>query len=291
MVKDLLIDTNQYFYEMISGKELLATLQELRGHIFVPAQVADEVYRNKVKVTASFLTNRYEKTGINSTAFPGHAFSPKEVRFLRLPERLRNIRLKLTHDPLEQVSQSKDDASKALAGIFSQAVSPNEGELSRARKRKERGNPPGKKNGPLGDELCWEQILSRCKDKPRLWIISKDSDYGAVYEGKMFLNAALYQELAQLYRSEPTVFCFASLAKGLEHFVATTDAKVKNLPTPEETERIKKEQDSLPSIGWLIDNGDSGYITMQLQDAMGMRAASSNVLSAPFADEFVPGGG
>ena len=68
---------------------------------------------------------------------------------------------KLTHDLLEQVSQSKDEVSKVLAGLFSQAVAPNEGELQRARARKERGNPPGKKSDPLGDELSWEQGLLR----------------------------------------------------------------------------------------------------------------------------------
>jgi hypothetical protein len=287
MVKDLLfIDANQYInlYEMVSGKTLLAELLQLRGHLLVPYQVVDEVHRQKVRVTARFLTKRYEKLEPSSTTTPGHALTAGELRVLRMPERLRNIRMKLTRDLLEQVSQSKDEVSKALAGVFSQAVSPNKGELNRARRRKERGSPPGKKSGTLGDELCWEQILSRCKQRPRIWIISKDSDYGTTYEGKMFLNAALYQELGRLYKSEPMIFCFDNLAEGFKHFVETTGAVVKNPPTPEETKQIKKEQESLPPLGWLIDYDDSGHIAMQLQDTARMRDSMLHALTAPFGN-------
>ena len=257
----LFIDANQYLnlYRIVSGKKLLAALQEQQAHILVTAQVVDEVHRQKVKVTASFLADSVKKLELHSIAVPDHLLSTVDDRVVHIRDQLQKIRekvnetkeefKKLTHDLLEQVSQSKDEVSKVLAGLFSQAVAPNEGELQRARARKERGNPPGKKSDPLGDELSWEQILSQCQDKPRLWIITKDSDYGTEHEGKIFLNAALYQELARLYQSEPAVFCFDNIADGLKHFADTTGAKAEKLPTPEETEQIKKEQESLPPLG------------------------------------------
>ena len=288
-VKDLLfIGANQYLdlYRIVSGKKLLAALQEQRGHILVTTQVVDEVHRQKVKVIASFLADRLKKLDLNSIAVPDHLGD----RVVRMREQLqtnceesektKEEFKKLTRDLLEQVSQSKDEVSKVLAGVFSQAVAPNEGELQRARDRKERGNPPGKKSDPLGDELCWEQILSQCQDKPRLWIITKDSDYGTVHAGKMILNAALYQELARLYQSEPTVFCFDNIADGLRHFADTTGAKAENLPTPEETEQIKKEQESLPPLGWLTNYDDSAQIAIQsayrMRDSILLRAALGN---------------
>jgi hypothetical protein len=214
---------------------------------------------------------------------------------VRIRERLQNIRKKISHDLLEQVSQSKDEVSKALTGVFFQAVAHTDGELQRARARKERGNPPGKRDDPLGDQLNWEQILSHCKDKPRLWIITRDSDYGTVHAGKMFLNAALYQELARLYESEPTVFCFDNIAEGLRHFAKTTGAKAEKLPTPEETEQIKKEQELLPPLGWLTNYDDAGYIAIQNAYRMGdstlLRAAlrsqviSEEVIPPPAAKE------
>src|SRR5713226_9825700 len=179
---------------MVSGEKLLAPLQEQQDHILVTAQVVDEVHRQKVKVTAISLTDRVKKLELNSIAVPDHLLSTVDDRVVPMREQFQKIRekvketkeefKKLTHDLLEQVSQSKDEVSKVLAGVFSQAVAPNEGELQRARTRKERGNPPGKKSDPLGDQLSWEQILSRCQDKPRLWIITKDSDYATKHEGE-----------------------------------------------------------------------------------------------------------
>jgi len=288
----LFIDANQYLdlYRIVSGKKLLAALQEQRVYILVTAQVVDEVHRQKVKVTASFLADSLKKLELNSIAVPDHLLSTVDDRVVRIREQLQKIRekveetkeefKKLTHDLLEQVSQSKDEVSKVLAGVFSQAVAPSEDELQRARARKERGNPPGKKSDPLGDQLSWEQILSRCQDKPRLWIITKDSDYGTKHDGEMFLNAALYQELARLYLSEPRVFCFDNITDGLKHFAGTTGAKAENLPTPEETEQIKKEQESLPPLDWLTNYDDSALIAIQsayrMRDSTLLRAALAN---------------
>jgi PIN domain len=283
-VKGLIfIDANQYLnlYAIPSGKILLAALQEQRGHILVTTQVVDEVHRNKVKVTASFLNNQFKKFELDSIAVPVHLLGNANDRVARMGEQLEKTRRKvketeeefkrLTYDVLEQVSQSKDEMSKGLATLFARAVPPNEDELRRARARRERGNPPGKQDDPLGDQLSWEQILSHCEDKPRLWIITTDSDYGSVYAGKMFLNAALYQDLVSLYQSDPEVFCFDDIDKGLRHFVNTTGAKAEKLPTPEETEQIKKEQESLRPNGWLINYDDAGHIFLQIYDAHGMR--------------------
>jgi len=225
-VKDVLfIDANQYLglYGIPSGKKLLATLQEKRDHIFVTAQVVDEVNRNKVKVTAVFLNIQVQKLEMNSAAVPVHLLSNADGRVAPMVEQLEKTHSmvkemkeefkKLTREVLEHVGQSKDEVSRGLDVLFGQAVAPDEKELYRARLRKEVGNPPGKKDNPLGDELSWEQILSHCKEKPRLWIITKDSDYGTVYAGKIVLNAALYRDLVSLYRSEPEAFASTTSTK------------------------------------------------------------------------------
>src|ERR1700722_11947028 len=116
------------------------------------------------------------------------------------------------------------------------------------------GNPPGKNNDPLGDQVSWEQILRKAAGKPSLWVITKDSDYATKYEGRVFLNGFLYDELASLYKKEPDVFCFDNLAEGLKHFVKTTSVKTEKLLTPRETEQIKEEQDSLPPLDWQVDS-------------------------------------
>jgi hypothetical protein len=62
---------------------------------------------------------------------------------------------------MEKISQSNDEVSTVLTPLFVKAVPHREEELQRAKQRKECGQPPGKKAGPIGDQLTWEQILAR----------------------------------------------------------------------------------------------------------------------------------
>jgi len=117
--------------------------------------------------------------------------------------------------------------------------------LQRARERRELGNPPGKIANPIGDQLTWEQILTRFKGKKRLWIISRDADYGTVYNRKGFLNRFLYDELCKI-TSEPEVYLFQDIVKGVKHFVDTTGVKAEQRLTPEESEEIERAEKALP---------------------------------------------
>jgi hypothetical protein len=273
----LFLDANQYLdlYRMPRGKQLLAALDEQKDYIFVTPQIVDEVNRNKVKVAASFLADVLKKMELSAMPVPDHMLGTADGRLQSLGKRMQEVRQEITkareefgelmQDLLDQVSQSKDEVSKALTVIFSKAVAPDENELKRANERKLRGNPPGKNTDPLGDQLSWEQILTKCKDEPKLWILTSDSDYATKHEERIFLNALLYQDLALMYQNEPEVFCFDTIAEGLKHFSATTEVKAKELLTPEETEQIKKEQESLPPLGWLVDS--SGALSTAIRNA------------------------
>ncbi len=56
--------------------------------------------------------------------------------------------------------------------------------LNLARVRKERGNPPGKKEDYIGDELVWEILLTYCT-KDDISIISVDGDWFDFVEKKV----------------------------------------------------------------------------------------------------------
>jgi hypothetical protein len=58
--------------------------------------------------------------------------------------------------------------------------------------------PPGKQTDPIGDQVTWEQILCRFVGKTKLWIVTRDSDYGSMYGGKGFFNQFLYEELVKV---------------------------------------------------------------------------------------------
>jgi hypothetical protein len=264
----LLIDANQYLdlYRTGTGKKLLAPLKEQEDHIFLTATVAEEVQRRKVEVAASFLVAEFKKLELRKFSVPDHLFGTAGQG---MQERLQAIRsnveaaseelLRLAHDLLGQISRSEDEVSKALEGIFAKAVRHAPDEILRARERKDRGNAPGKGDGPLGDQLSWEQILNQCKDKSRLWIITRDGDYATSYGGKLFLNAALYKNLAELRQPATDVRCYDNIPDGIKDFADTVHVKAEKLPSPEETEQIKKEQEALPRLDWMTWGTESTF--------------------------------
>jgi len=256
----LFIDANQYLdlYRTATGRKLLEPLKEQKDHIFVTAQVADEVQRRKVEVAAVFLAQQFQKLQLREFAIPGHLFGT--LRSGPINKRLQNIRksldkvnkqlTKMAHDILGRISRSEDEVSRALEPVFAGAVRPSEDERERARRRREHGNPPGKQRDPLGDQLTWEQILTHCRAKSRLWIITKDADYATLHERNWFLNAMLYKDLAAIRQPPPEVFCFDNIPEGIKHFADTLNVKAETLPTAEEAEEITREQESLPPLDW-----------------------------------------
>jgi hypothetical protein len=147
---------------------------------------------------------------------------------------------------MKKVGQSTDEVSTGLA-----AVRHSDTQLQKAKARKERGDPPGKKTDPIGDQLTWEQILCQFGGKTKLWIVTRDSDYGCMYGEKRaekgFLNRLLYDEL-QKVSPGAEAFLFENVPDAIEHFASVTGVKADELPTPEQREEIKEEEESLLSI-------------------------------------------
>jgi hypothetical protein len=268
MAGDMLIfiDANQYLdlYRVTKGKRLLSLLIEQQDYIFITMQIVEEIQRKKLQVAADFLAKQFEQIKVRGFDIPDHLFDISGETATKLRKELNDIHQKIKDvndelvnasiETLQRISQSKDEVSMALDVLFRKAVIHEAEELQRARERKERGNPPGKKTDPLGDQLTWEQLLSHCKDKLRFWIISRDSDYFTKHLGGRFLNPFLYNDLVRLHKQPPEVFCFDSIVDGLADFVQRTRVKSEKLPTPEESQEIKKEQEALPPLDWLVQD-------------------------------------
>jgi PIN like domain len=259
----IFIDANQYLdlYRVVEGKKLLGLLQEQREYIFATVQVVEEVQRNKLQVAADFLSKQLKQLEVRKFGVPDHIFDISGDTTTTLRKKLDHLAKSIDEvnddlksaavQTLQHVSLSEDEVSKTLASLFGKAVTHTSEEIQRARERRERGNPPGKKSDPLGDQLTWEQLLSHCKGKSKIWIISKDKDYCTGYFDEASLNPLLYRDLTQTCQPTAEVFCFTNLGKGLDHFRKTTDVKADKLPSPEELQKIQEEQDSLPPLGWL----------------------------------------
>ncbi|MCR4379235.1 MAG: PIN domain-containing protein [Rhodospirillales bacterium] len=234
--------------------QLLETLQALTGHLILPKQVVFEVHRNRV--------NRYLNS-INSSMKQDTTF---DMEFGRLPdvteecaswnkglkelreefkgrkEAIYQQRVRIVSEHTEAVCLGTDDASRTFETIFKNCIEATDPEIELARLRKDRGNPPGKRNDSLGDQICWEQILSTLNDGDRLWIISRDGDYTVSNGEGLFLDPLLMYELRSKFDTLPEVHCFTDLPKALKHFKTNKSERENfSIPSDQDLDKIANE--------------------------------------------------
>jgi hypothetical protein len=155
---------------------------------------------------------------------------------------------------LEQISRSEDDVSQRLVAIFEGAISATPEEMQRARERRERGNPPGKANDTLGDQIAWEQLLTHCKKAgiKRVWIASNDGDYFTKLDKRrVLLNPFLRRELMGACGDGMEAWCFDNAMTAVKNFVTSTGLKSEKLPNEEETKKIEEQLRAPPPTNWL----------------------------------------
>jgi PIN domain len=269
------------FYRFPEGRDLLVTLQNLQAYIFVTVQIVEEVQRNKLQVVAQSQIELFEKLKTVSSVSQ-HLFDMSGDSGSKLSKDLNDISRSIKNvnaglkkaalRKLQRISPSEDEVSKALTKLFVNPVAPTPEQIQRARERKERGNPPGKKSDPLGDQLTWEQLLSAFSGKSGLWVISKDKDFCTEHYGDVLLNPLLHRELIQVNRMAPKVYCFKNFAKGVDDFVKTTGVKVSKMLSEEKLQEIERAQDALPprldrmSINDFVANVDTRIRTQAFLD-------------------------
>jgi PIN domain len=248
----LLIDANQYLslFGIRDGKKLLDLLDKQKNCVFVTEQIADEVLRNKLALAERFFSQIINKDLAEiKTTVPNHLLGIDGVRLTALRKKFEDAKTAISKidnfaiDVLLRISQSTDDVSRRLAPLLDRAVKPDEGELKRARLRREFGNPPGKPQNPLGDQISWEQFLTQCrKAKPEgVWIITRDKDFHTKFRKSIYLNPFLNRDLAKACGFEPQVYCFDDLTEGLTNFGRQIGEKDEALPTPQEAAKNKED--------------------------------------------------
>jgi hypothetical protein len=248
------IDANQYIklYGLTKGKRLLDLLQSQKDHIFVTVQIVDEVLRNKLRYAQTFLLQNQIKGSI-----PDHLLGLNDERTKELRQIIQSAADELTElvtNALSKISRSEDEVSQRLRDLFdNKIISPSPCEMRRARDRKERGNPPGKPEDPLGDQITWEQLLTYCKEAKQVWIITEDQDYFIRHNKKPLLNSLLYRDLTDACGVELKIWPFDKLDDGIIDFSKKAGVKAEDLPTEQEAKEIREEIESLPPLGWLND--------------------------------------
>jgi hypothetical protein len=250
----IFIDTNIYldFYRLRTVKALLGSLKSVKDKIFLPEQTRNEIIRNRVKAALQRINEDNKKLAIEVVSFPdlltAHALDEtdtllqgKWVKFKSEGQQLRQKYEMVLAKTIRQVAEGVDPISKELQEIFDNAIPYTQEQLHKARLRKELGNPPGKPNDPLGDQLAWEQLISSVHEEEDVWIVSRDGDYLIGRDDEVTLNPYLYEEFAKCRKGN--VFSFQDLASALQHYNKNLDSKLE-LPPQEELNAARQEQRS-----------------------------------------------
>ncbi len=227
-MRQIFIDANIYleFYrlDLREFSEILPSLEEIADDVFVTKQIRDEVNRNKLNVTLATcqeLVKRVDpsKAGLSASLAADYQakFGQKWPFMLDKPQIqvAKNNFSQLIRDRVTAVAGSTDVVSVALGKILRKAKDCSRDELERARSRRERGNPPGKKGDPLGDQISWEQLKAALSDDDDVWIVTKDTDYSSSFDNVVFLNPSLQEELEELRLRKSDIHVFNSLAAAL----------------------------------------------------------------------------
>jgi len=257
-MKKIFIDANIYLNFFDSNKpelkKLLDSLLEIKNSLFIGSQIVNEVNRNKLDVAQRSLSNHFNNLSkIKPINLPEHLemesttlqkWNSQSQEIYDKNENLNKELEDIIHKTLEEIMCSSDKVSHTFRLLFEGALEASEHEIQAGRYRREVGNPPGKPNDPLGDQVSWEQFKNCSSDSENIWIITKDKDYYTAFKNERYLNPFLYDELvkANTNSATPSIFCFESLAEGLKHFKKNSLEKIDKLPTEEELKIITEEE-------------------------------------------------
>lgn len=253
----LFLDANIYLtlYETEKAHKLLEALVFAKPWIFITEQIADEVRRRQLAVfvekQAGFLKGMPQikkwPDRFDESADIGKEWADR-IRFIgKEIGAVRRRYLAIT----EQISSQSDPLSRKLEILFEDASPASPSEWVKARKRKERGHPPGK-GGKLCDELSWEQLLGVLTRGQSVWLVTNDMDYMSMgLEGPQ-LHPALCKEVMTRI-GNGSLSHFRTLSEALQDF-DQKGADLKYLPSKKKLDQINLEEQKA--------NTDKDFITV-----------------------------
>jgi predicted nucleic acid-binding protein len=267
------IDTNLFLDFYRSSNEanlsLLEKLNTVRGRIISTYQVEMEFLKNRQTTLLGAIKEvRAEITGsVPAVITDSHT---KEAL-----KRLRDDggkRVKMLKTKVEKVLANpniNDRVYQVLEGIFSSEEShvltrdmtERQQIKRRALRRFLLGYPPRKSNDTsCGDALNWEWIIECSKNlKGRIYLVSRDGDYGCEHDGKFYLNDHLKKEFRDRVGNKSIVFTrkLSDALKALEVHV-----------TKQEEEAEDRALSKVTSPKWTPSLSISDEFTKSIQEAV-----------------------
>lgn len=229
----LFVDTNVLldFYRIrksdISTK-YLEQLEACRDRLIIGAQVEMEFKKNRQRVIVeslnNFTTPDFSKLTVPAMVSEVQAAGMIDKKKKQILEQQARVKAKIAsilsdpvhHDSVYQTLQRlfKYDSPFNLLRTKKERLSVR----TLARKRFVLGYPPRKSGDTsIGDAVNWEWIVKCCQDSGKhVVIVTRDTDYGAIYEGASHLNDWLKQEFSERVSKKRKIILTDKLSVGLK---------------------------------------------------------------------------
>lgn len=230
--KLIFVDTNIWldFYRARTeaGLALLKHLEKVSDRLIVHYQLEMEYKRNR---QAAIIEGIQELKPPTHIPRPGLFSDAKAVKAMQsnlkaATDRVKSLKAKLKkvladpvkNDPVYQVCQrlfhAETDLILTRDNPFRRTI------RRRAFRRFIHGCPPRKKNDTsIGDALNWEWMIEcALRSQAELVIVSRDADYGLVFEDKAYINDHLRQEFSERVSRKRKIMLYTKLSEALKHF-------------------------------------------------------------------------
>lgn len=229
----LFVDTNVLldFYRIrntdISTK-YLEQLEACRDRLILGSQVEMEYKKNRQRVIVESLTHfrtpDWGKLTAPALVSEHQAVKMVEKKKKELGEQKKKVDAKIRkvlsdpthHDPVYQCLQRlfKHNSPYNLTRQRKERFTIR----NLARKRFVLGYPPRKQNDTsIGDAINWEWIVKCSQDSGKhVVIVTRDTDFGVIYEGQSYLNDWLRQEFIERVSKKRKIIITDKLSRGLK---------------------------------------------------------------------------
>ncbi len=210
----IFIDTNILldFYRIRKSDISMKYLEQIENHlelIITSSQVEMEFKKNRQSVILESIAE-IKKIGTVTGKVPAILSDKKTVDMIAKSRKDIQKRQKKLKVKIEQILKSpvyNDPVYKSLQKMFRHKCDINLNRENKkritirnlAKKRFILGYPPRKKSdNSIGDAVNWEWLIHCAKESGKhIILVTRDSDFGCLYDGESYLNDWLQQEFKQ----------------------------------------------------------------------------------------------
>jgi hypothetical protein len=262
--KLLFVDTNIWldFYRARSeaGLALLKHLEQITDKIIVTFQLEMEFKKNRHTAMMEGMQELKPPPAMSRPGLFSDAKALKAIQRARdgADKRIRQLKARYVkalndpagNDPVYQACQRIFHKNDALSLTRDMRI--RKAIRTRAMRRFMHGCPPRKKGDTsFGDALNWEWMIECANsENAELVIVSRDSDYGIVFQDRAYPNDHLLHEFSERVSRQRKLLLYAKVSDALKHFQVNVSEKEKR----EEEEIVAPTQNTSEAQAALEDS-------------------------------------